>query len=190
MQLNILWTGREYYSLENCLVDITAAGAEINSTIIGKYGEKIYQVDYQIKINENWETLFLHLKTQYSSRREDLIFESDGRGNWIMNGRQADQFKGCVDIDIALSPLTNTLPIRRLKLSDGEEQEIQVIYFNILEQEIGTARQKYIRLSNTVYQYENIPNDFEAKIIVDEYGLVVDYPALFVRTTALETNFA
>ena len=32
------------------------------------------------------------------------------------------------------------------------------------------------------YKFENVPNDFEAIITVDEWGLVVNYPELFVRT--------
>ena len=189
MQINLLWTGKEYYSLENCLVNITDTGSEINSTIIGNYDGKIYQVEYQIKTNKNWETIFFDLQYQHSNEKEHLRFESDGKGNWVTNGNEANQFKGCIDIDIPSTPFTNTLPINRLKLTQDEEQEIQVIYLDILKQQIKPVQQKYIRLSNTEYYYENVPNDFEAKIVVDEFGLVVDYPSLFVRTATLKTNY-
>jgi len=188
MQTNLLWTGREYYSLENCLVNTTDNGSEINSVVIGKYGEKIYRVEYQIKTNQNWETVYLAVQSQYINQREQFFFESDGKGNWRMDGRQADQFRGCIDVDIPLTPFTNTLPINRLKLGQHEEHQIQVIYLDLLEKRIIPVRQKYIRLSQTKYQYENIPNDFEAKIEVDNLGFVVDYPSLFVRTAKVETN--
>ena len=57
MQINILWTGRAYYSLENCLINTTEEGSVINSTIVGKYQEKIYLVNYTIKTNQHWETV-------------------------------------------------------------------------------------------------------------------------------------
>ena len=60
MHLNILWTGRKYYSLENCLVNTTDSGTEIKSTIIGMHGGTIYHVEYQIITNGNWETIFLN----------------------------------------------------------------------------------------------------------------------------------
>lgn len=189
MQKNILWTGREYYSLENCLVNTTDFGTVINSIIIGKYEGKIYQVEYQIRTNQNWETVFFEVKSQHSNQKNYLSFEGDGRGNWLTNGKQSDQFKGYIDIDIPLTPFTNTLPINRLKLAVGEEQEIKVIYIDLLEHQIKLVRQKYIRLSNSEYHYENVPNDFEAKITVDEEGLVVDYPSLFIRTASLKTNY-
>lgn len=189
MQTNILWTGREYYSLENCLVNTIDTGSEINSTIIGKYEEKIYRVVYQIKTNQNWETVFCEINSQHSNQTEHLSFESDGKGNWVTNGKPADQFKGCIDIDIPLTPFTNTLPINRLKLAHGGEQQTKVIYFDVLKHQIKPVRQKYTCLSNTEYHYENVPNDFEAKIRVDELGLVVDYPSLFIRTASLKSNY-
>lgn len=189
MQINILWTGREYYSLENCLVNVTAAGSEITSTILGRYEKKIYRVEYRIKTNQNWETVFLEINSQHSNRNQLIRFEGDGKGNWMNNGEKTDQFSGCIDVDIPLTPFTNTLPIRRLKLGQNQAQEIQVIYCDLLQQQIKPVRQRYTCLSNTEYHYENVPNDFEATIQVDESGLVVDYPSLFIRTAALDTNY-
>jgi hypothetical protein len=189
MQRNILWTGCEYNSLENCLVNTTYTGFEINSTIIGKYEGKIYKVEYQIQTNGNWETVFLELKSQHNNQREHLTFKSDAKGNWTADGRRANQFKGCIDVDLPLTPFTNTLPINRLRLNPNEGRQISVIYLDLLEQCVKPVYQKYKRLSETEFQYENVPNDFEAKIEVDELGLVVKYPGLFVRTAILKTDY-
>ena len=189
MQTNLLWTGREYHSLENCLVNTAGIGSEITSTVIGVYEKKIYRIDYYIKTNHNWETVFFEIKSRHSNQIQMIRFEGDGRGNWISEDKKVGQFSGCIDIDIPLTPLTNSLPINRLNLAQNQTQEIQVIYLDLLEQQIRPVRQKYIRLSNLEYHYENVPNDFEAKIQVDESGFVVDYPSLFVRTAASETNY-
>jgi len=189
MQTNLLWTGREYYSLENCLVNTTDTGSEINSVIIGKYDEKIYRVEYNIKTNQHWETLYAEVQCQHNNHREKLLLENDGKGNWMMNGKQTDQFRGCVDIDIPLTPFTNTLPVNRLNLGLNQACQIQVIYLDLLEQHVRPVKQRYVRLSETEYHYENVPNDFEAKIEVDELGFVVDYPTLFVRTARLKANY-
>jgi hypothetical protein len=189
MQTNILWSGIEYNSLENCLVRTTDMGAEINSVIVGGYGEKIYRVEYQIRTNQNWETIFVEIKSQHSNIRDHFAFQSDAKGNWALNGKSANQFQGCIDVDIPLTPFTNTLPIKRLNTQKGEESEIYVLYIDLLERQITPVRQKYIRLSDTQYHYENIPNDFEANIEVDELGYVVDYPTLFTRTASVNSNF-
>jgi hypothetical protein len=189
MQTNLLWTGREYYSLENCLVKFEETGSEITSTIIGSFQQKIYKVDYRILTNAYWETVFFEINSRHSDHAQLIRFESDGKGNWKNNGKINSQFNGCLDVDIPLTPFTNTLPIRRLKLSQNQTQEIQVIYCDILEHRITPVRQKYTCISNTEYHYENVPNDFEATIEVDQAGLVIDYPSLFVRTAVLKTNY-
>lgn len=189
MQTNLLWTGREYHSLENCWVNTSAAGAEITSTIIGSYRKKIYKTEYCIKTNHNWETVFFEISSRYSNKLEVVRMEGDGKGNWSSSGKRVKQFEGCIDIDISLTPFTNSLPINRLNLIQNQRQEIQVIYLDVLAQQMRMVRQQYIRLSDTMYRYQNIPNDFEANIPVNEFGLVVDYPSLFARTAALKTNY-
>ena len=187
MQTNILWTGREYHSLENCLINENASGVEISSTIIGHYDEKIYKADYQIRTNSHWETVFFTITGQHSNQTQTISYESDGKGNWTNAGKPLPLFTGCIDIDIRLTPFTNTLPIRRLKLQPGETRDIQVLYFDLLASAIIPVHQQYTCLSATEYHYQNIPNDFEATIQVDKSGFVVDYPTLFMRSAAQES---
>jgi uncharacterized protein len=185
MQTNILWTGKEYYSLENCLIGTSENGADITSTIIGSYEGKLYKVEYHIKTNGYWQTVLLEITSQVNNREQTIQLTGDGKGNWIFNGKEAAQFKGCIDVDIAVTPFTNTLPICRLNLQQGQPHQIKVIYCDLLHQVIKPVSQKYTRLSANEYHYENIPNDFEATIKVDEWGFVVDYPGLFVRTATV-----
>jgi hypothetical protein len=187
--LNLLWIGQVYHSLESCLLSTTDAGTEVNSVIIGTFENKIYRIEYFIKTNQNWETVLLEIKSQFADKTDCLDFQSDGKGNWMTNGKHAEQFNGCIDIDISLTPFTNTLPINRLKLSESEKHLINVLYIDVLEQQTKPVRQRYTRLSETEYKYENVPNDFEAVITVDELGLVVNYPELFMRIATRESNY-
>ena len=189
MQVNLLWTGREYDSMENCLVHTGDTGVHINSVIVGKYADKLYRVEYEIITNQFWQTTFFELKSRHSNIMQHFRFEGDGKGSWTSDGKIASEFDGCIDIDIALTPFTNTLPINRLKMEKGSMHEIKVIYVDLLAQQMMPVKQKYAPVSKRIYHYENIPNDFEADIVVDEFGLVVDYPLLFERTALLHTQY-
>lgn len=178
---NLIWKGIEYQSLENCRVDFSRKGAVVNSVIVGLYQNIIYRMEYQIATDPGWNTRSCIIKARINKKQLDFIFESDGKGNWQKNGRPLKAFKGCTDVDIAITPFTNSLPIHRLKLRNGQNHEIKVVYFDLLEQRIRPVKQSYTRLSKTSYHYENVPNDFEADIRVDENGLVVYYPELFER---------
>ncbi|WP_052272838.1 putative glycolipid-binding domain-containing protein [Flavihumibacter solisilvae] len=189
MQTNLLWTGLEYHSLENCLVKAGETGSEITSTIIGSYEGKIFKVEYRIETNPNWETVFFEIISRHSDQVRSIRFEGDGKGIWTNDGKIASQFTGCIDVDISLTPFTNTLPIRRLNLSRNQPKEIHVLYCDVLEQQLKAVRQKYTCVSNSTYYFENVPNDFEAILEVDEAGFVIDYQNLFQRTAVLQTNY-
>jgi hypothetical protein len=182
LQANLLWTGIEYYSLENCLVHKTDTGYEVNSIIIGFYEQKIYRVNYLIRTTTDWETLFVDILCQHENTTQKIQLESDGKGNWYSDGMPMNEFQGCIDVDIPLTPFTNTLPINRLKLAPHEKQQIKVIYLDLLQKETKPVYQNYTRSSASAYHYENVPNDFEATISVDDAGFVVHYPELFTRT--------
>jgi hypothetical protein len=184
MPTNLLWTGIEYHSMENCFIDISATGSKTTSTNIGYYDNKIYKVTYRIITNQNWETVFLEINTRLNNENRVVQFEGDGKGNWTNGDLKIDFLTGCIDVDISLTPFTNTLPIRRLNLKENETATINVIYFDILNHQIKPVPQRYTRISSTEYHYQNVVDDFEATIRVDESGLVIDYPSLFTRTAA------
>jgi hypothetical protein len=189
MQVNILWTGREYYSLENCLIDVTPSGVDINSVIIGRYRSMIYRVDYHLKTNPDWETQFIQVTSRHSNQEQKFRLHRFGNDQWVSDGQIIHTFDGCTDADIAVTPFTNTLPINRLKLNTGDTKQVKVIYFDLLEQEVKPVQQLYRRMNDQQYHYENIPNDFETDITVDENGFVVDYPSLFTRTEILPSSY-
>lgn len=184
MKVNLQWKGIEYDSVENCEASTTTEGADIRSVITGKYGNTVYWVAYHIRTNENWETVYFEIKSEINGKQDLLSYEGDGKGNWKSQGQPAVEFQDCIDIDIPLTPFTNTLPINRLKLKAGDSALIKVLYIDLLEERIHAVHQKYTRLSDAEYHYENVPNDFEATILVDDAGLVIDYPALFTRPSS------
>jgi|TARA_Y100000780_G_scaffold231198_1_gene255887 hypothetical protein len=89
---------------------------------------------------------------------------------------------------VALTPATNTLPIKRLNLGVGESRDIAAAYVPLPDQIDGDflpqrAQQRYTCLvPNQKYRYEGIFRNFKAELEVDEYGLVIDYPDTFRRT--------
>lgn len=153
------------------------------------YDNSLYRIEYMLKTNAKWETTEVELRTQLNNKRQVLHYHKEETGYWQKDGAPVETLNGCTDVDISLTPFTNTLAINRLKLPINEAREIRVLYFDILEQSIRPVSQKYSRLSETTYKFENVPNDFEAIITVDDEGFVVDYPELFERTYKSQSNY-
>jgi hypothetical protein len=188
IQKEIFWKGLQHSSFEKCVVKTTGEKTEVTSSIWGIFREIVYRVGYEIRVNQHWQTEYFNIQSEVSRVEKKFTYESDGMGNWKVDGVPVDAFKACIDIDISLTPFTNSLPINRLHLSRQQEKKINVIYIDILEQRISAMAQKYTRVSDFEYKYENVPNDFEAILTVDEFGLVVAYPGLFARTNIDKPN--
>ena len=182
MQCSILWQGRQADSKEHCLIHTNESGIKVDSVIIGKQGDMIYRVEYAILLNLQWETLSFSISSLHNDVIQRLDYASDGKGNWTDQGEPVPKLDGCLYIDLPLTPFTNSLPINRLHLQNGEEQQIRVIYIDLLEEKVSPLSQKYKKLGDNSYHYQNVPNDFEAVITTNEDGLVTDYPGLFIQT--------
>jgi hypothetical protein len=103
-------------------------------------------------------------------------------GEWFDGSdRLLPDFSGAFDVDLSITLLTNTFPIRRLKLAVGGSAEIIAAYIAFPGLTISPDRQRYTRLSPDLYRYESLDSDFVREITVDQPGLVITYPGLFHR---------
>ena len=64
-------------------------------------------------------------------------------------------------------------------MATGESREFDLIYIDVLEAQLRPDRQKYTKLDNNTYRFENDGGNFTAEITVDDDGFVTDYPELF-----------
>ena len=93
-----------------------------------------------------------------------------------MNGKSCPEVDGCIDIDLNFSPVTNTLPIRRLDLSEGGSERVRAAWLRFPSFKLEALAQTYTRLDGTTYRYVSGSGSFTREIKVDEFGLVTDYP--------------
>jgi hypothetical protein len=91
---------------------------------------------------------------------------------------------GLIDIDLGFSPVTNTLPIRRLEPAIGEAVAVTAAWVRFPELTIEPLPQRYIRLAERRYRYESAGGAFVAEIEVDDLGLVTTYEGGWRRLAA------
>jgi hypothetical protein len=82
------------------------------------------RLDYTIACDDEWRTRAARVTGWIGDRAiESLIHVSDD-GLWRLNGQDQPQLAGCTDVDLNFSPSTNLLPVRRLKLTVGQEAPV------------------------------------------------------------------
>jgi len=170
----LVWRGVEVDGLERARV---AEGAEVRVESVIDSARGRYS--YELVCAADWTFRSLHLEALAGHRVLDLV--RDAAGAWTLDGVERADLGEAVDLDLAISPLTNTLPIRRLDLGVDDEADLVAAYVSFPDLEITADPQRYTRLDEDLYLYESLDTDFEAEITVDPAGFVVEYPGLFER---------
>jgi hypothetical protein len=174
------WASQEGDGIEHLTFAAREDGFAVESVVVGQRYGKAYGLHYTVRCDRQWRTRHAWLKIVGGGALE---LRSDGSGHWRDgHGLVLSALEGCIDIDIAATPFTNTLPIRRLQLAKGERQPISVAYISTPDLQVTRVEQAYSCIElNREYRYEGIFRDFTANMQVDEDGLVIDYPTLFTR---------
>lgn len=169
-------TGIEHLVLTADPDGIVAESALLGTTDVGS----VYAMRYRIRCDPSWQVRELGISLVGDARRFELV--SDGAGAWRNDaGVPMPELAGAIDVDLPVTPFTNTLPIRRLGLAVGASAEITVAYVGFPDLAVTTEPQRYTRIAEHRYRFESLDGNFVRDIEVDEYGLVVTYPGLFRR---------
>ncbi|EEA03125.1 protein of unknown function DUF1089 [Burkholderia sp. H160] len=174
------WASEEGDGIEHLVFDARDDGFAVESVVVGQRYGKAYGLHYAVRCDAHWRTRYARLKIVGGGEVE---LHGDGDGHWHDgHGLALSAIEGCIDIDIAATPYTNTLPIRRLQLAEGERQPIEVAYISTPDLQVTRAEQAYTCIElNREYRYEGIFREFTANLTVDSDGLVIHYPTLFTR---------
>jgi hypothetical protein len=137
-------------------------------------------IHYVLRLDDEWNVRQFMLFRD--ADEPDLWLGTDGSGRWgELNGVHRPDLDGCIDIDLACTPLTNTVPIRRLGLDVGESAVVRVAMIDPETLAISPAEHRYERIGERQWRFSWDEINYAADIEVDEHGLVIDYPELFRR---------
>jgi uncharacterized protein len=158
-----LWRDDEGWSLEGAVEAVL---------------EEPLHVTYRVRCSPEWKTrsAMVTMADFGGERSIELIVED---GTWRLEGEQLPNLDGCVDVDIGVTPSTNTLPIRRLELPVEASAEIVAAWVRFPQLEVEPLTQRYTRLAERRYHYRS--DSFQAELDVDDLGLVTTYQGVWER---------
>ena len=169
----VLWRGPEG-SLERCTLVETRAGARLAGTVLLAEGGMPFEARYVVDVDRSWTT---HRAEIRIADGPSLVLDTDGRGHWAAGGRRVLELDGCRDVDLEITPSTNTLPIRRLRPQVGKTAPARAAWVRFPSLHVEPLDQTYERIGETSWRYRS--GDFEAELEVDADGLVVRYGDLW-----------
>ena len=148
-------------------------------TAVGRVGRE--RVEYVLRVAPTWHVRQFLLFRDLDD--PDLWLAIDAAHRWgEVNGSYRTELDGCADVDLACTPFTATIPIRRLDLAVGEGAEVDVIDVDV--ETLAATRQpvRYERVAPQTYRRTALDRGDVREYEVDEFGLVVDEALRFRRT--------
>jgi uncharacterized protein len=187
MATDVGWAALWWPGTEHVVVSADESGHKAEGQLVmAKRG--LATVRYSLTCDSGWRFREVTISVTSAVEQKSLTLEAsaaaDRDGGWRANGRPRPDLDGCDDIDIDCTPLTNTLPIRRLDWSAGKAYDIDVAYVRVPELEVRKVRQRYTALGRgttgeQAFRYE--AGSFQADLNVDADGFVLDYPGIWRR---------
>lgn len=175
-QHTITWKGLLFPSLENSRLIFNEGLYLLEGSFTARFRETALSVVYQVRLDESFNLLDANLEVVSPWNRNKLVLKITD-GSWYVNGQKRDDLEKCTDIDVELSPSTNTLPIRRCSLKVGDKVDITVAWIRIPNLQIVPVDQSYQKVSETQYIYRS--NNFQARLEVHGDGLVKSYEGVW-----------
>ena len=101
-------------------------------------------------------------------------------------GGDVDGLRGALDCDLAFSPLTNVMPIRRHQLHERPgEVDCIMAWVSVPDLGVHRSEQRYEHASRTndasVVRFVARDPDFVCELVLDRDGIVEHYPDLAQR---------
>jgi hypothetical protein len=174
----VMWRSLDEPGSEIARLSGTAQSWYISGTVLIALPEPT-EVIYTILCLDDWRTQYVQVTVLGPGEPASLTLKSDGEGGWLRDDEPLELGEGVVDVDLGISPITNTLPIQRLGLDVGQSASIAVAWVRFPSLEVVRSVQGYERIAENVYRFTD--DSFEADLVVDDFGLVVHYPTGWER---------
>jgi uncharacterized protein len=162
---------------------------------------RAYRLDYYLETGpaggEPYVTGRIIVRARGDGWRRSLDLQRSPSGAWTCEtesegslaapppGGDLAALGGALDCDLELSPLTNTMPVRRHRLHErGGPVDIVTAWISVPDLTVRPDPQRYtfVRASGTtrVVRFESLDpdTDFTADIVFDETGMVLRYPSI------------
>jgi hypothetical protein len=167
-------------SFEECVVSALGDGFGISGRIIAAEGDQPLTATYDIRCDRSWSAQAVVIEQALSGQSRRLRLERGGKG-WVADGILDAKLNGCAEPDLGLTPSTNALAIRQLKLEVGQIAEMTCAWVKFPALSVEPSVQRYERLEERAYRYTNVASRFTAVVTVDELALPVSYERIWLR---------
>ena len=175
----IIWRRLDEPGTDLCRIMRCDGAWHLLGCVTGLHGGAPCHINYRVTCDADWLTQDVRIAGWADRRRVDLVIRRDDGGGWTCNEQPVPSIEGTADIDLGFTPATNTVAVRRIDPAMGVSIETTAAWLDDSDWTLKPLRQIYRRVTKERFEYESPSNNFKAVLILDDAGLVRDYPTLW-----------
>lgn len=175
--MRLAWHGDPEWRQELCELQLREDGLVATGAQLGS-APAPYRAAYELEARGDWVTRRLRVEVGGVG---SLELRHDGKGAWA-GVENAAELEGALDCDLAFSPLTNLMPIRRHRLHEQPGTvDFAMAWVSLPDLKVHRSEQRYEHLDPGLVRFSS--DGFVADLELDGDGLVVVYPGLARRVS-------
>jgi hypothetical protein len=170
------WTDRP--GLETASLVTSDSGVVAEGRVLVILDGAPVRVRYAIEHDALWRFREARIETGPLKDPRELHIRRLPEGRFEVDGAPRPDLDGCEDIDLMVSPYTNTPPLAARSLAPGESLRLRVAWVRFPELEVHAVEQEYTRLDGgnpERYRYRNLESGFASELTMGADGLVLEY---------------
>jgi uncharacterized protein len=176
---SVLWRRLDRTGLEAATIEHGNPNWHLQGTVLLEDEGRPCRLDYAVVCDREWRTLWARVNGWIGRHQVNQRVARNLAGEWRQNGVACPGVEGCLDVDLAFTPITNLLPIRRLNLASGSSAPVRAAWLRFPDFALVPLDQVYTRVSEHRYRYESRGGQFTADLEVDDQGIVLRYGSLW-----------
>jgi hypothetical protein len=190
----VVWRLLDKADLQQCRLSRIDTGWRLAGTVVTVADDEPAVVHYQVDTDLAWATRRVLVNAAIGLQAPvqiGLMVDAAGQWHAVRQPEPATPWvdlstlTGLIDVDLAFTPATNTLPVRRLQPAVGETIAVTAAWLRFPELIVEPLPQTYRRDELNLYYYESNGGAFTAEITFDDVGLVFDYQGLWERVASI-----
>ena len=197
MRRLVLWSGLDSWRAEVANLEVSADRLVATGTQIG-VDPIAYRLDYSLDAGPAFITQVLTVEASGEGWGRQLRLVRHADGSWTCDttergdaplppaGGDVEAVRGALDCDLARSPLTNLMPVRRHRLHERPgEVDFLMAWVSVPDLGVRPSEQRYEHVrrdgDEAVVRYVGRHRDFVGDLVFDRDGVVDLYPDLARR---------
>jgi hypothetical protein len=181
----LTWQGLDSPRLEGVRLVLSERGLRATGAlVVPADGERpAFAATYSVATGEGGEVSRVSVRSVSAGGERQVTLNRSEEGIWLVDhgqGAKRTDFDGAMDVDVECCVLFNALPMRRLGLhTKPGEHTLPMVYVSLPDLSVELVRQHYSHVERGVTSFTY--GDFTAELVVDEEGIVLQYPGLAKR---------